>query len=334
MSSSDSPQTASCAASAPGPRSVLIAGCGYLGRRVADRWIRAGVRVTAITRQTARLAELQNAGIQPLLLDLARCQQLPQLPEVDAVLWAVGYDRSAGVSREAIWLDGLQRLIGGLSAHQPPQRFVYISSTSVYGDAGGQTVDETEPPAPTTEGGVACWQAEQLLRTCLQQQLPATQAVVLRMAGLYGPQRLLRRVSDLRAQVPLASAPDDWLNLIHVEDAAAMIQLAACWSPMPTLVNVVNSGTLTRRAYYTLLSRLLQAPPPVFTADTTDTAAAATSVDSATPQFSGSHRPRSGNKRVISLVRSQLPVTFCYDDVAAGLRQAVATDPLMAAAAD
>ena len=124
------------------------------------------------------------------------------------------------------------------------------------------------------------------------------------MAGLYGPGRLLRRISDLRGGVPVPGPAESCLNLVHVEDAViAVTELADCRN-VP-LLNVVNTGTLTRKEYYGELARLVDAPVPVF-----DESQALV---------------RGGNKRVVSEVRGSLDLAFEYDDVTKGLQNAVQT---------
>lgn len=278
-------------------KTCLIAGCGYLGRRAAAHWLAAGCSVSAITRSADRAEEFRDQGIEPVVTDLSDPTSTTSLPPADIVLWAVGFDRSAS-SREAIWLDGLRRFVDALPA--PPQRFLYVSSTSVYGDQEGDAITESTAPAPATEGGRCCWQAETLLRERLAPH-PQTHVTVLRMAGIYGPDRLLRRVDDLRNQQPLPGSAEQWLNLIHVDDGVRAIDWAATTADPPSLVNVVNAGTLTREAYYALLAELADAPPPVFGGP-------------------ASGRPRGGNKRVASEWAGQIP--FAFDAVAAGLRDA------------
>ncbi len=308
---------------------MLIAGCGYLGLRAARLWIAQGIPVSAITRSSQKARQLIAEGITPIEFDLS----LPSsndspitLPPADVILWSVGFDRSAGVSRDAIWIDGLKRLISGIAgsgiaasatqhsesaAVRGPRQFVYVSSTSVYGNAEGNVVDESTAPDPTTEGGRACWQAEQFLREQMSNQFSECEVVVLRMAGIYGPNRLLRRIEDLQNRVPLSSPPNDWLNLIHVDDAAAAVVTVSACRQVPPVLNIVNSGTLTRQQYYSELSRLVNSPAPVFAED--QSAAAE----------SPRGRDRSGNKQVISRHRSQFSLAMQFDDVRLGLRQAV-----------
>ena len=55
------------------PRSAatrLIVGCGYLGTRVARRWLAAGDRVFGITRSPTRAAQLAAIGITPIVCDV------------------------------------------------------------------------------------------------------------------------------------------------------------------------------------------------------------------------------------------------------------------------
>jgi nucleoside-diphosphate-sugar epimerase len=316
------------------PKSVLIAGCGYLGLRAARLWIAQGIPVSAITRSSQKARQLIAEGITPIEFDLSRPSSNDNpitLPPADVILWSVGFDRSAGVSRDAIWIDGLKRLISGIAgseitssgiaasatqnsgnaAVRGPRQFVYVSSTSVYGNAEGNVVDESTAPDPTAEGGRACWQAEQFLREQMSDQFPECEVVVLRMAGIYGPNRLLRRIEDLQNRVPLSSPPNDWLNLIHVDDAASAVVTVSACRQVPPVLNIVNSGTLTRQEYYSELSRLVSSPPPVFAED--QSAAAE----------SPRGRNRSGNKQVISRHRSQFSLEMQFDDVRLGLRQAV-----------
>lgn len=280
------------------PAHVLIAGCGYLGRRAAERWWRNGVRVSVMTRSASKGRELADAGFEPIIGDLA-AGDFPALPDADTVLWAVGFDRTTGQSREAIWIDGLQCLLQQL----PPtvKRFLYVSSTGVYGQTTGEVVSESSDPQPTTDSGKCCLKAEQMLQTRFDDQ-PDCSLTVLRMAGLYGPDRLLRRVSDLKASTPLPGNPGSYLNLIHIADAVTAVMEAAIRQDVG-LLNVVNTGTLTRSEYYSELARLVDAPVPVF--------------DESVPIVRG------GNKRVVSVVRESLPMTFRFDAVRAGLRDAV-----------
>jgi nucleoside-diphosphate-sugar epimerase len=223
-------------------RPCLILGCGYLGRVVAGLWLRQGRRVLAVTR--GRADELRAIGVEPVVGDVTRPESL-NLPFASTVLYAVGLDRSAGHSMRAVYVDGLRTVLDRLP---PPDRFVYVSSTGVYGQTDGSTVDEDSPTEPADESGRVVLDAERLVRG----RLPA--ATVLRFAGLYGPGRVLRQ-RQLLASEPLVGDADKWLNLVHVADGAAAV-LAAESATGRTLI--VSDGTpVTRRQLYTETARLL-----------------------------------------------------------------------------
>ena len=210
------------------------------------------------------------------------------------VLWSVGFDAS-GANREAIWIDGLRNLIRSLP--EAPEAFVYVSSTSVYANGDGSDVDEDSEVGPISEGGKCCVRAETLMNEELGRRFPDTKRIVLRHAGIYGPNRLLRRVEDLRASKPLPGDGDTWLNLIHVDDAVRLIRHVLPSPAPPNLINVVNTETVTRRLYYTRLAELTGTPEP---------------------QFGGnaSRRARGGNKRVMTRHQSLTEAAdYRFDDV-------------------
>lgn len=281
---------------------ILIAGCGYVGRRAAETWVRGGHEVHAITRTEEKAEELAAAGIQPVLLDLSHPVLDRPLPPADTVLWAVGYDRSGGVSREQIWVKGLLWLLANLET--APQRFIYVSSTSVYGSGDGGIVDEYSPVLPVTEGGMTCVQAEQLLLHECRQKYPSTAVHILRFAGIYGPDRLLRRIEHLRDNMPLPGNPDHPLNLIHVDDAVRLIDRIVQAGDFPEIMNVVNTDTLSRREYYEKLASLVAAPLPRFESD----------------PASGT---RGGNRQVVTGFDARVRDLYRFNDVRQGLEDAV-----------
>ncbi|HCP11380.1 MAG TPA: hypothetical protein DIT89_03520, partial [Planctomycetaceae bacterium] len=125
---------------------ILIAGCGYTGLRAARAWLSRGLTVTAITRSTTRAHTLQQHGLQTLVADLADNSTLPELPDAQIVVWSAGYDRNSSNSRRQLWIDGLTKLLHKLPDSPHPRRLILTSTTSVYGDAAGSSVDESTTP--------------------------------------------------------------------------------------------------------------------------------------------------------------------------------------------
>lgn len=235
----------------------LIFGCGYLGLRVARRWISAADTVYAVTRSAQRAASLAAQGLKPIVADVLRRETLKQLPPADTVLVSIGYDRAAGSSMHDVYVGGLCHALDALP--DTTGRIVYVSSTGVYAQNDGSWVDETSPCEPTREGGRACLAAEQLLA----QHRLGPRSVVLRMAGLYGPGRL-PSLEALRTGEPIAAPPEGYVNLIHIDDAARAVLAAEGRSKLPRLYLVSDGHPVMREAYYRELARLIGAPAPRF----------------------------------------------------------------------
>ncbi len=281
------------------PSLRLVVGCGYLGGRVARRWASRGDRVVGITRSSARTGSLAATGIEPEIIDVAAAN--PEWAGLLArhgcpatVFWAVGLDRSAGGSYADVHLAGLRRLLDALAAAGCRPRMILSSSTGVWGDEGGSRVTEATPVNPSREAGRVLVAAESLLAGH-----PLGPGTALRFAGLYGPERL-PRLADLRAGRPIAADPDSWLNLVHVDDAAAVVE-AVGDAPAPGRLYVVSDGRpVLRRDWYTRLAELAGGPPPAW--------------DDSTP------RSRGGDKRIDpAAVWRDLALTPQHPDAVAAL---------------
>jgi nucleoside-diphosphate-sugar epimerase len=234
----------------------LIVGCGYLGQRVAALWRQRGERVYATTRRPEGAEVLRRQGLEPIVCDVLDPASLRMLPAADTVVYAVGLDRGSGATMRAVYVDGLAHVLEQMPL---PGRFVYVSSSSVYGQVDGGWVDETAATEPQEEAGRVVLAAEGVLRRML------SAAVVLRFAGIYGTGRLLRR-KTIEAGEPIVGDEQKWLNLIHVEDGARAVLAAAEQARAGELYNICDDLPVRRRAFYAEMARRLAAPPPRFVA--------------------------------------------------------------------
>lgn len=242
---------------------VLIFGCGYLGKRVARVWTETGQTVFAVTRSLQTATAFPNLGIRPIVADVCDPATLRELPEVDLVLYSVGFDRNSGKTQEEVTCGGVQHVLAAM--HAKCRQFLYVSSTSVYGQSAGEWVDEDSPCEPSQLGGQLNLSAERMVLD----QFPSGQgrkANILRLAGIYGPERLLSRIDSLRANQPLAGSGESWLNLIHVDDAVQAIVACSKNAPPGSVYNVVDDRPVLRREYFEALAQHVRAPVPVFDA--------------------------------------------------------------------
>lgn len=234
-------------------------GCGYVGKRLAEAWVSEGETVYATTRNADTAEHFSSLGFQPIVWDITNDSDV-DLPKVETVVFAVGFDRKSaketGQTIEDVYVGGLERV---LNICPTVQKWVYLSSTGVYGQTDGSWVDESSPCNPNRDGGKACLAAEQLLRS---HPIHGEQSVILRLAGIYGPDRL-PQAKMLQRNEPLAVSSDAFLNLIHVDDIVSTIQ--ACETiATPSTLCVSDGHPIVRAEFYEYLAELLGTSPPKF----------------------------------------------------------------------
>lgn len=211
---------------------VLIVGCGYVGETLGLELVRGGDRVFAMRRNPAGLPD----SFVALRGDVTRSDGIGGLPStrIDHVVYAVGAKARGEAAYRASYLDGLGNLLRVLGDEgQRPSRFLFTSSTSVYGQRRGEWVDETSPTHPRDFAGEILLTCERLLHGSPHP------SIVLRLGGIYGPGRtsLLDRVESGQP-IPEREAPH-YTNRIHRDDAAgAIAHLLRVDSPAPTYLGV------------------------------------------------------------------------------------------------
>lgn len=228
---------------------TLILGCGYLGRRVGRLLQNQGDRVFGTTRSVDKAETIARWGIEPIVCDLLDPSAPGRWPEADRILFCMGHGQDGRPDHRV----GLER---ALSVGQAA-RWVYASSTGVYGQRDGAWIDEQSPTGPRTASGRACLEAEGILRASGRSSV-----VVVRFAGLYGPERVIRRALLERGE-PIPGDPEHHLNLIHIDDAARVVK-AAFDRPNGDLAIAVDDQPVRRREYYERAAEFLGAAPPRF----------------------------------------------------------------------
>ena len=291
----------------------LIFGCGYLGERVAARWRANGEDVVVVTRSKEHASYFRRLGFKPIVADVTLPDTLTQLPSADTVLFAVGDDRVGGPAPFFVYAS-IRYVLTALPTNTG--RFIYISTTGVYGSAGGDWVDEQTPPDPQRDGARASLASEQAL---LEHPL-GTDAVVLRLAGIYGPGRIPFQ-KELRAGAPLEVPSTGYLNLIHVDDAAMVVLAAADQRTLgpsastlsqPQVYCVSDGHPVTRHDFYREVARLSKSPQPQFV--------------EADPNSPRAIRAR-GDRRIRNdKMLAELQVKLTYPDYRAGLASLLETE--------
>jgi len=239
---------------------VLIVGCGYVGLPLGAELVRQGNQVFGLRRSTAGDVELKVAGITPLHADITAGESLASLPhDFD---WVVNCAASGGGSADdyrRLYLQGARNLIEWLFA-SPPKKFVYTSSTSVYGQNDGSLVKENSPAEPQADTAKVLLETEKaLLDAALQKKFPA---VILRVAGIYGPDRGHWFKQFLEDEARLDGKGERILNMIHRDDLVGVI-IAALKSGRPgEIYNAVDDEPVSQLKFFEWLAASLDKPLP------------------------------------------------------------------------
>ncbi len=234
----------------------LIAGCGYVGSRLARRRLSAGP-VLALVRRAAAAEDLRRQGIPAVLLDLDQtAPTAPRLlpPDLDALVYLAP---PSGTGTEDL---RLARFLGVLGAAHP-EAFVYFSTTGVYGDTGGGPVDEDSPTAPREDRSRQRLDAEWRVTQWCQDR--SVRCVLLRVPAIYGPYRLpLDRLQRLE---PVLRAEDSGPgNRIHVDDLVDAC-LAGLERPVEGVFNLTDGLPESMADFMARVASLagLSAPPRI-----------------------------------------------------------------------
>lgn len=237
----------------------LIVGCGYVGLPLGAELARLGHEVFGLRRSAAAEAEFKTAGIQPLIGDVTRPETLASLPrEFDWVVNCVAAGGDAENYRQ-VYLQGTRNLIGWLSP-APPKKFVYTSSTSVYGQTDGSPVKESSPAEPSAETAKVLVETEKaLLSAVAERKFPA---VILRVAGIYGPDRGHWFKQFLKNEARIEGDGSRFLNMIHRDDLVGCL-CAALKSGRPgEIYNAVDDEPVSQANFFQWLAGSVGKYPP------------------------------------------------------------------------
>lgn len=241
---------------------VLIVGCGYVGVPLGAELARQGHEVFGVRRGPDGEAELQAAGIKPLIADITKPEDLAKLPcPFDWVVNCVSSSKGGVEEYRQVYLQGTRNLIHWLAA-APPRKFVYTSSTSVYGQTDGSPVKENSPTEPASETSRVLVDTEKaLLEAAQQSKFPA---VILRVAGIYGPGRGHLFLQYLKNEARIPGQGERIINMIHRDDLVTVI-IAALKSGRPgEIYNAVDDEPIAQVHFFRWLSETLGKWMPPF----------------------------------------------------------------------
>lgn len=286
-----------------GKKTALLIGCGYTGTRLARPLLDRGFQVIGVSRRAEHNPELRRAGIQPLAGDLSDPDFLSVLGKLSPSVVAYFVPPQKGD-------DPLPAV---LAATRNPllEAFLYASSSSVYGDRGGEWVDETTATSSDVTGDPDRYAAERCVAEAGMNGMPTR---ICRITGIYGPDRTLKRLLE-NGQYTLIEGSDPWVNRIHVDDLVA--GFVAAWEKGTSgmVYNMVDEQPHRASEFANLAADLNHLPRP----------ARISEVEAVTRYDAAELHRKLSSKRVRCLrLRDELGLSLKYPGFRTGLAAAVA----------
>ena len=192
-------------------KTLLSIGHGFSARALAARLVPQGWRIVGTTRSPDKADAIADTGVEPVVWPGADLGAL--IAQFPNVLVSAGPDSAGDPVLNAVE-DAVTRAA-------PDLRWVgYLSTTGVYGDHGGDWVDEDTPLTPSTKRGRARVTAE-----ARWQAIPDLPLHIFRLAGIYGPGRgpfAKVRAGTARRIIKQGQV----FSRIHAEDIAQALELS------------------------------------------------------------------------------------------------------------
>ena len=226
---------------------VAIVGCGYVGTALADQWQAQGHFVTGTTTRRERSAALEEVVSKVAVMrgDDASAVQLV-IQDQDTVVVSVAPTSSYSAETDpygATYLPTARNLVQALEQASRVKQLIYLSSHSVYGDRGGEWVDETTPVFPSDYQGQVLCEAERIM---LQAATETRKVCIFRLGGIYGPGRELVGMFGGMAGMIAPGKGDRVINWIHRDDIVSAIEFARL-NQLQGIYNLVDDSKLTVR---------------------------------------------------------------------------------------
>ena len=284
---------------------ILIVGCGYRGKRLAQRLIKEGHSVRGLTRSAEHAVALRKIGIAPHVGDVTKPETLRGMGDgIDAVYHLMGSMQGTDEQLRALHVDGTRNVLAVLEGITL-KRYVYESSTAVYGQIDGEWIDESAPRDPASAMGKLRVQAENILLAAYREkELPL---IILRPSSIYRPEGVVNKKIREGTYV-LSTDPAKVMNHIYVDDFIEIMAAALTKGNAGDAYNVSDDEPKPAGDYMNLIAELMGAP--------------AVRVDFQSPAEGCADLLRKSNKRCSNAkLKADFGITLRFPTYREGLRE-------------
>ena len=161
---------------------------------------------------------------------------------------------------ESTYLGTARNLVQALNQAPRVKQLIYLSSCSVYGDRQGEWVEENSPLFPLELRSQVLHQAEQIISQAASEE---RKVCILRLGGIYGPERELIRMFGGLAGMTLPGKGDRFINWIHRDDILGAIEFARL-NQLQGIYNLVDDSQLTVRQQVERICFKYDLPPVIW----------------------------------------------------------------------
>lgn len=233
---------------------VLLIGCGDVALRAASL-LRGRARIFGLTRRGDDVQKLRAHGVVPVIADLDDFASLRRLRLSPLAVLHCAPPPSEGRDDPRT-----RKLVAALTqAGIVPQRFVYISTSGVYGDCAGAHVDETRTRRAQTPRARRRVAAEDRLREWAARQ--RVSLAILRVPGIYAEGRL--PLDRIKQCTPLLVPEDDvFTNHIHADDLARAAVAALFHGRANRAYNVTDDAQMKMGSWMDAIADAFHLPRP------------------------------------------------------------------------
>jgi nucleoside-diphosphate-sugar epimerase len=231
--------------------SALVIGCGYIGEGLLRVLSDQGWQTTGLTLSDASAAKLSSSGLNVIAGDIRKPNFAAGLKakSFSLVVHCASSGGGESDSYQPLFENGTRNLFAALQI----RHFLFVSSTSVYAQTDGSSVDEFSPTEPERRTGKILRITEDLVLS--------RGGTVARLAGIYGPGRCVPLARLLAGDAIIEGEGERTMNSIYRDDAVSALLFLARSEP-GGIFNVVDDFPVSQLEWFRWVSQRAGKPMP------------------------------------------------------------------------
>ena len=230
---------------------TLVVGCGYIGLPLALLWREGGDEIITWVHSATSAGMIEKYQFPRVIAGSVAVEGLwKTVGPCDRIILSASSNRGGPEAYREVFLEGARMI----RAHQPAARKLFVSSTSVYGQAAGEIVTEESPTEPASETGEILREAEEIAL--------ADGAIVVRSAGIYGPGRGVLWEKFRRGEAVIEGDGSRWLNQIYRDDLVAALALVMERGVPGQIYNIADNEPVRLGDFYAWCAEYFDRPLP------------------------------------------------------------------------